>query len=102
MYIYKYIYIFNLQTYIFVEQDTVHLWGQQSLGFHYNPSISFFQTHPKTHKFDAWIYIHALAHTHAHSASPVGILLYVIIRGGCTIKQAGVHGLALLASSEHP
>lgn len=37
---------------------------------------------------------HTVLHTHTHtftlSASPVGILLYIIIRGGCTIKEARV------------
>lgn len=51
--------------------------------------------------------MHARTHTHApntntHSTSPVGILLYVIIRGGCTIKQARVQWLALFSPSEHP
>lgn len=52
-----------------------------------------------------------LAHTHGHTqtrpraagpgrrASPVRVLLYVIIRGG-TIKEAGVEGLPLLPSGE--
>ena len=79
-------------------------------------------THTGAHK-----HTHARTHTHTHSymrthacnktkpspplgdtalglsqhlALPVSILLYVIIGGGCTIKQARVQGLALLASGK--
>lgn len=36
-----------------------------------------------------------------HGGSPVRILLDVVV-GGCTVKEAGVKGLALLSPGEHP
>lgn len=112
MYIYKY--IFNLHTYIF--EDNIHFLGAAVVsGF----SCGHIRQHTRTHA-------HGQTHTHAHAhrerqrqrqtrtsactqphinphtPSPVGILLYVIIRDGCTIIQARVHWLALLSPSKHP
>ena len=111
MYIYKY--ISNLQTQfkgniLYIYRIAVSL-RDSLLKF-----TAFPPPHP-LHKLNTQLkpsgYPHINTHTHArthahtltptHTVSPVGILLYVIIGGGCTIKQAGVQWLALLAPSEH-
>lgn len=73
-YMYLYKYISHLQTYIGV---TVHLRYAVSVAFSY------------------------ALYTFTH-ASPVCVLLYVIVRGGCTVEQTGVQGLPLFAPSEDP
>lgn len=111
MYIYKY--MSNLQTYIY----SVHLLGGQPPLQFSAPCRQTPPPHP-THstiytKLKSGRHTHTYAHTrtltraladntNTHSTSPVGILLYVIIRGGCTIEQARVQWLALLSPSKHP
>ncbi len=52
------------------------------------------RTHPHTHTHT---HTHACTHLYVHTIawSPVSILLYIVIRGGSTIKQARIQGLAL-------
>lgn len=70
--------------------------------------ITFEGTHKRlctlTH-FNSYIFRHTSTHTHTYThtqlnahtiaLSPVSILLYIVIRGGSTIKQARIQGLAL-------
>lgn len=98
MCIYKY--ISNLQTQF--KGDILYIYriavSCREFSFKIYP-IPRFQTNPQTkhseHTVKAkWVSTHPPTRTHTHTlthtVSPVGILLYVVIRGGCTIKQARV------------